>query len=190
MDPCRAAGCAAERQDQLNGIADTDSLRDAIENLQVIGDPGTPLGPDDTSFLYLQGKRHCTGCHVVFTPRQGKQEYCTAACRGRFHNIFAPSWNPGVPPGTMGAIGELRVSTDLMMRGFEVFRAMSPCASCDLIVIKDGRQLRVEVRTATRNIDGSRYRQARPPAKDAGRQDVYAWVLPDKIEYEPPLEGA
>lgn len=49
-----------------------------------------------------------------------------------------------------GALAELLVAADLMARGYEVFRAVSPSASCDLTALKDGLSLRVEVRTGRR----------------------------------------
>jgi len=84
--------------------------------------------------------------------------------------------------GTKGAIGELRVCTDLLARGYEVFRAVSPSASCDLIAVRDGRIWRVEVRSAP--CYGGKVYKSRPK-KDAGKQDVYAWVTDTAIIYEP-----
>jgi hypothetical protein len=48
----------------------------------------------------------------------------------------------------VGAVSELRVCADLLARGFAVFRAVSPGAPCDLIVLVDGRSIRVEVKSA------------------------------------------
>ena len=59
------------------------------------------------------------------------------------------SMEPSSFRSTRGAISELTVSANLMARGYEVFRALSPSASCDLIALKDGEVLRVEVRTGT-----------------------------------------
>jgi hypothetical protein len=44
-----------------------------------------------------------------------------------------------------GAAREMRVTLDLMERGFEVFRPMST-ATCDLIALKYGIPLRIEVK--------------------------------------------
>ena len=38
-----------------------------------------------------------------------------------------------VSPATRGAIAELRVATDLLARGYHVFRSVSPASPCDLI---------------------------------------------------------
>jgi len=55
-----------------------------------------------------------------------------------------------VPASTIGAIGELMVASDLMKRGYHVFRAMSPSAPCDLLVMREGLSARVEVRCVSR----------------------------------------
>lgn len=52
-----------------------------------------------------------------------------------------------VDQASTGAIAELMVSADLMSMGFEVFRALSPSSSCDLIAIKNGKISRFEIRT-------------------------------------------
>ena len=48
---------------------------------------------------------------------------------------------------TKGAIAELCVATDLMKKGYAVFRALSPNCFCDLVVYKDGISFYIEVRT-------------------------------------------
>ena len=64
------------------------------------------------------------------------------------HNYIANS-------GTTGAINELYVASDLMSRGFSVFRSMSPSCTCDLItMLNDGSLKRVEVKTG--HITGSK----------------------------------
>lgn len=49
--------------------------------------------------------------------------------------------------GAVGALRELLVASDLMYRGYEVFRALSPASPCDLLILYDGQTKRVEVRT-------------------------------------------
>lgn len=46
----------------------------------------------------------------------------------------------------VGAAGELRIGADLLLRGYEVYRNVSS-AGADLIAYKNGRYLRVEVRS-------------------------------------------
>jgi hypothetical protein len=88
---------------------------------------------------------------------------------------------------TTGAISELVVAVDLTRKGFEVFRAVDPSASCDLLALKDGVVVRVEVRTGTRAING-RVSFA-PHNLGPHRQDCVAVVLAgDEIVYVPPFE--
>lgn len=60
--------------------------------------------------------------------------------------------NPRCPlshsTSTVGMMNELRVSVDLAMRGYEVFKALDAGASCDLVALKEGRCYRVQVKTA------------------------------------------
>lgn len=87
-------------------------------------------------------------------------------------------------PSTTGAISELRVCADLLIKGYEVFRAVSPDASCDLIVMKRGVITRVQVRTTYRHPATNKLYACTNPA-DVGRQDMFAWVTPEDIVYDP-----
>lgn len=89
---------------------------------------------------------------------------------------------PGLATGTVGAIGELRVCVDLLAKGYEVFRAVSPSCSCDLLVLKSGVVTRIEVRTSYRTRSGKVYY----PTHNV-RADIIAAVLGDELSYNPPL---
>ena len=54
---------------------------------------------------------------------------------------------PDLSFGQIGALGELAVCADLLSRGYEVFRAVSPSCSVDVIAQKNGKISRVEVKT-------------------------------------------
>lgn len=56
--------------------------------------------------------------------------------------------------GRKGAQGELMVTADLLKRGYEVWRAVSGHAACDLVTEITGRLYKVEVRTVSRQVDG------------------------------------
>lgn len=79
-----------------------------------------------------------------------------------------------ISSSTVGAVGELRVAADLLTKGFEVFRALSPTCSCDLLAMKDGRIIRIECRTNT--------------AGNLQRADVVAIVSDMGIRYVKPKE--
>ena len=89
-------------------------------------------------------------------------------------------------PSEKGTSSELIVATDLLGRGFEVFRSLSPDGSCDLIALKDGRALRIEVKTA--RTTGKRHKTY--PAAPNELHDVLAVVIPgvySAIDYSPAL---
>lgn len=75
--------------------------------------------------------------------------------------------------GTIGAISEMMVAIKLMNYGYDVFRSISPHASCDLIACKGQRILRVEVKT-TKIIDDS---VVPPTIRNKSSFDVLALVI-------------
>jgi hypothetical protein len=89
-------------------------------------------------------------------------------------------------PSTKGASSELIVSVDLLSKSYEVFRSVSPAASCDLIALKNGQTFRVEVKTGT--AQGTRHRVYPKPPTD--NFDILAIVFPgaySSISYTPSL---
>ena len=91
--------------------------------------------------------RDCAMCGKNFpVGNQARKRFCEVECRKKFHKPFAPL-SDTLARGTVGAIGELEVSIDLMEKGFEVFRALSPSSSCDILVQKAGKTYALEVRT-------------------------------------------
>lgn len=108
-------------------------------------------------------------------------KYCSEECK----NTTLPKralYN--VPTGTIGAIGELRVSVDLLQKGYAVFRALSPSCFCDLLISKNNKFFSVEVRTGYKIITG---KIIFPPIKGVNPHLV-AIVLPNEIVYKPDLE--
>ena len=123
-------------------------------------------------------KFKCAVCGKLKTGVHG-QKYCNQKCQDKMYKIRRV-WN--VPTGTVGAIQELRVGADLLMKGYEVFRAMSPCASCDLMILKDKKMLRVEVRTGY-----ERPNKTLTYFNKRFNADIMAVALPDRIVYKPEL---
>lgn len=131
----------------------------------------------------------CKGCGKEFKKRRSDNVYCENNCRHRtaLREYRRLNRRPVIPTGTTGAVSELRVSVDLLSYGVHVFRALSPCCPCDLVVLRNGQVLRVEVRTGYRTQGGKvgfGY-----SSRDDGRHDILAIVLPDSIEYRPSLES-
>ncbi len=95
-------------------------------------------------------KKLCIVCHEeIPSTRRPQAKYCSEQCKGRKEREKYQTGNYDIklPTGTTGALSELKVAIDLLAKGHEVFRAMSPACSCDLAVLKDGVLLRLEVKT-------------------------------------------
>lgn len=98
-----------------------------------------------------------------------------------------------VRAGASGAIAELVAAADLMRRGYEVFRALSPICPCDLLAYRKkepARQttLRVEVRSSQVTKHGMLNFRLKP--SDQGSFDVLALVVEDDgVYYLPQLIG-
>ena len=133
-------------------------------------------------------KRYCVYCGKEL-PNE-KWKYCSPECKAAYVKEEYRKANPAILRGgtsaTTGAISELRVAIDLLVKGYNVFRSLSPSCPCDLAILKDGQLLKVEVRTSFISTSGKIYRtiNKRDESKNI---DIYAWVLPTKIVYEPEL---
>jgi len=115
--------------------------------------------------------------------------FCCEECRAHYRKELHRKHNKlshKIPSGSRGAISELRVAADLLDKGFEVFRALSPHCSCDLAVLEDGKLARVEVKTGYYSLDENSVFYPKSP--NSKKYDLLAVVLFDKIIYEPSLD--
>ena len=94
----------------------------------------------------------CRNCGKEFSTTKSYQLFCTVQCRKDAYDDI--SYGLSLPRGAIGTIGELLVCSDLLKRGFEVFRSVNWHSSCDLLITKDGQILRMEVKTARRLSNG------------------------------------
>jgi hypothetical protein len=112
--------------------------------------------------------------------------FCSDHCYCEDRRVDWKSRNPDrlhIARPTVGAISELVVAADLLARGYEVFRALSPSCSCDLAILTDGTMIRVEVRTGSLLKNGGisfGWKES-----DRARHDVLAVVVNGSIEYRP-----
>jgi hypothetical protein len=92
-----------------------------------------------------------------------------------------------VPNGTLGAERELLVAAELMLRGYHVFRALSPSSPCDLIAYREDRTpIRIEVRSfPTERTIQQMDRQA-AAWQDTTKNDCVAMVQDGRIFFYPP----
>ena len=133
--------------------------------------------------------KHCIRCGKKLPTSRWK--YCSYECYSIYNREKFDRDNPttfrGNNSSTTGAISELRVAVDLMCKGYNVFRALSPSCPCDLAVLKNGKLLRIEVRTTYRSQTGQP-NKVKASRDDKDNIDIYASVLADEIIYEPTLE--
>lgn len=126
----------------------------------------------------------CKHCGKEFIKNYDNQLYCSKDCRVKFVYGGGSPFKD-ISAGTVGAIGEVFVSYDLLGRGFEVFRSVSPSSSSDLIIKKDNLLRTVEVRTGYLSSDETRLSY---PKKNI-RSDILAVVVhsENKVIYIPEL---
>lgn len=136
--------------------------------------------------------KHCKHCKKEITgeKRRRHAKFCSKECKDAYKKKHHKPYYPGLSTATIGAMNELLVAADLMKRGFDVFRALSPSCSCDLAVVKDGTLLRIEVRTGWRNKDGKLFKHSKKHYKE--KYDVKAIFIKweERIKYVPSLKKA
>jgi hypothetical protein len=121
-------------------------------------------------------------------PHSAHRKFCDKQCKKadqrRRYEKRNPHVNIKLSPATVGAAAELAVCADLLQRGYEVFRAVSPACSCDLIILRDNQTKRVEVKSGNYRVFGE---LVCFPSYDKARCDVLAVYLGDKILYSPDI---
>jgi hypothetical protein len=135
----------------------------------------------------------CDQCGTEFTAITRLGRYCGHTCSAKHwqNRNMLPSLGAenGISKQNVGALNELRVSIDLLQRGYHVFRALSPACPCDLIAFApDGKALMIEVKTAYARGDKVYVPGAQKLANH--RFDILALALPDRLIYQPDLSEA
>lgn len=135
----------------------------------------------------------CTQCGTTFEQLRSNQKFCGKACASEFQKQKWRLQNPKSPlgivaTGTTAEINEMRVTIDLLQRGFEVYRAAFQGMPCDMLIRKmewpATQSIRVEVTTGNRTAAGTVVH----PDRDAATFDVLAVVLGDgNIVYKPEI---
>jgi len=92
-------------------------------------------------------EKNCKQCGKAFLTHPS-YKFCSQKCSVDWRNNAYTNTNlTQIPSSTVGAIAEIIVSAELMKRGFEVYRAMSPASYSDLIAISGDNIYKIEVRT-------------------------------------------
>lgn len=88
----------------------------------------------------------CPECKEEFVSRRKNQIYCAPDCQRRSSRPLE-NWRASSGSAQSGAYSELLAAAELLRQGYYVFRNMGPTGPCDLIALKNGICLRVEVKT-------------------------------------------
>jgi Holliday junction resolvase len=81
-------------------------------------------------------EKTCRHCGKYFV-KEINIDFCSWRCKNNQKN-----------KGNIGAMSELMIAADLINKHYEVFRALSPATSTDLIIRKNNKLMSVEVKTA------------------------------------------
>lgn len=135
--------------------------------------------------------KECLNCDNKFYTNKNHQVFCEQSCRNIY---YAKQWDIDgfrfeIPSGTVGVLSEYLASIDLMKKGYEVYRAMSPASSSDLILKKNNKFISIEVRTGKLKINNEKNDVKLHYPKHHMRSDHFAIVIPEKnkIIYIPEL---
>ncbi len=93
----------------------------------------------------------CSMCLKMFKRSQPRQRLCTRKCSDDFYVRRSAL---SIPRQSTGAISEMAVCADLLKKGYAVFRAVSSSCFCDVMAVKGDENLRLEVRTGYKALDG------------------------------------
>ena len=140
-------------------------------------------------------RKYCAHCGAKLGPETSVQwrGYCGEECEeaARRNVPRRMTQKPGgLSSATTGALHELLACADLVSRGYDVFRAVSPSCPCDLIAMRDGNLFRVEVTTG----NPAKTKPFVYPKKIPARFDLLAVVVTGSVHYPvgqvaPYLEG-
>ena len=134
----------------------------------------------------------CPSCHIEFddinNPQWKRKIYCSTKCqRIKFAYQNTP-WikENKISKSTVGAIAELIASADLMSKGFQVYRALSPSSDCDILAEKEHKVYKFEIRTGRYNWKGS---LTFPPKSIKAPNLIIITHNDKKIHYVPPISS-
>lgn len=129
----------------------------------------------------------CFQCGEKIIGKISTAKYCSNSCLKNFKRDQFKQHNPdhGLNRNKMGAVSELLACADLLKNGFDVFRAVSPSCSCDLMIFYNKKVIRVEVTTGYKTRLGNH----QFPKKNNEKFELLVVVLKNgEIIYTPPLQ--
>lgn len=127
-------------------------------------------------------QKSCVFCESVFFTGISWKKYCSRKCESDYQlkktGRIAPRENP-MSNCTVGATSELVIATDLLKRGYAVFRQLSMFNMFDLVAIKGDTALFIEARTGYRGENGkmSFVKKIHPKANTFAICDRSSWAV-------------
>jgi hypothetical protein len=115
----------------------------------------------------------CPECKSLFFTNMSYKIYCSSECRYKNRCITQGKLSH-LKVGDVGALGEMFTCSNLIFKGYEVYRAISQASKYDLIALKNGKIMSIQVRTGYRGKDN---RVFFPKKKTDKHPDHYAIVL-------------
>jgi hypothetical protein len=130
-------------------------------------------------------------CGEWFSTQNSVKRYCSRTCQVGRKNLERKTINNGrvngIPTGTVGAISELMACVDLMNKGYEVFRAMSPSSNCDLIGIKNEVIHKYEVRTGNYEKTADGLKLSWSNQRSSGKEMLVITYKDNKVHHIPTI---
>lgn len=134
----------------------------------------------------------CSYCKKEFESKIGNNKFCSRSCRnnGATLNTVKYHRSDKLDNSSIGAASEMIVCANLLFKGFEVFKAISPSATWDLIAIKPEQPIaiKLQIKTVNRYVSNDK---VSTPGTNALNYDCLVVVIPEEnyIEYRPDLDS-
>jgi len=94
---------------------------------------------------YGKETKNCATCGKPFIQVGPRHLYCSKRCQP-WHGKYRS--NSELPSTATGALAELIVGIDLIRKGYDTFKSITPCSKFDLVAFKNGAIYKIEVKTA------------------------------------------
>lgn len=113
-------------------------------------------------------------CGKEFATFNKRKIYCSNDCNKKYTPKLSGGITEKLCTGTIGVIGELVISIDLLKKGYNVYRALSPSSNGDLIAEKNNIFCKIEVRTGRQRLLDNAYFFGKRKKDNA---EIYAVVI-------------
>ena len=102
----------------------------------------------NTNMKHLKYHYKCTVCGKESHASQSHQKMCSSECRKKFYQrLYGRHGTMEISSASVGSISEMMVCSEMLKRGYSVFRTVSQSSFCDVVAIKGKEVLMLEVRT-------------------------------------------